>query len=117
MLRILILTVVLAATPPGISRSFKSQNQSDCPNVSVNCPDNDSTKPLKFMAKVTGGKRYGEVTYNWSVTKGTIETGQGTSTIEVDLKGEDCQGLTATVEIGGVEPNCTRNASCTVCIR
>ena len=117
MLRILILTVVLAATPPGLSRSFKSQNQSDCPNVSVNCPDNDSTKPLKFMAKVTGGKRYGEVTYNWSVTKGTIETGQGTATIGVDLKGEDCQDVTATVEVGGVDPNCKRDASCAVCIR
>src|SRR5436309_5346876 len=98
MLRILILTIALGAIPFEISASFKAQNP-DCPNISVNCPDNvDPTKPVKFQAKITGGKPRYELTYNWSVTKGTIETGQGTSTIEVDLKGEDYRGLTATVE-------------------
>ena len=115
MLRIVILTIVLAATPADVLHKRELQNP-DCAKVSITCPDEvDTTKPMKFTAKVTGGKRYGEVTYNWSVTKGTIKSGQGTATIEVDLEGQDCQGLTATVEVGGVEPDCTRNASCSVC--
>ena len=118
MLRILILTTVLAATPSDISRSFKFQIQSDCPNVSVNCPDNiESTKPTKFTARVVGGKPRSELSYGWSVTKGTIKSGQGTSTIEVELNGQDFQGLTATVEVNGFDPNCPRVASCAVCIR
>jgi hypothetical protein len=118
MLRILILTMVLAAIPSDIDRSFKSQNQSDCPNISVSCPDDiDSTKPVKFTAKVAGGKPHGELSYGWSVTKGTIKSGQGTSTIEVDLNGQDCQGLTVTVEVNGIDPNCTRVVSCAVCIQ
>src|SRR5713101_5769032 len=118
MLGILIVTMVLAAIPSEISPSFKSQNQSDCPNVSVICPDNiDSTKTIKFTARVAGGKPHGELSYGWSVTKGTIKSGQGTSTIEVDLNGQDCQGLTATVEVNGIDPNCTRVVSCSICIQ
>jgi hypothetical protein len=111
---LIFLTVALAAA----WHTGQTQNP-DCATVTVDCPDQiDSNKPIKFTAKVTGGKRYGEVTYNWGVTKGTISLGQGTATIEVDLKGEDCRGLVATVEAGGIEPkNCTRQASCAVCIR
>lgn len=114
MLRILILTIVLAATPSGVVHTLEAQNP-DCAKVSVTCPDEiDTTKPVKFKARVSGGKPRGELSYNWSVTKGTIETGQGTSTIEVDLKGEDYRGLTATVEVNGFDPACPRVASCSV---
>lgn len=117
MLRTLMLAMVLVAIPADVSRTFLPQNP-DCARVSVTCPDDlDLTKPLKFTAKVVGGKRYGEVSYNWTVSKGTIEMGQGTSTIEVNLNGEDCQGLTATVEVGGVDPSCRRDASCAVCTK
>lgn len=117
MIRILILIIILAATPAEIVHPQEIQNP-DCAKVSVTCPEElDLTTPLKFIAKVVGGKRYGEVTYNWTVSKGTISMGQGTSTIEVDLKGEDCRGLTATVEVGGTDPSCSHNASCSVCIR
>lgn len=111
--------LIFLATATAVAwHPVQSQNP-DCATVTVSCPDQvDSAKPLKFTAKVTGGKRYGEVTYNWTVTKGTIIFGQGTATIEVDLKGEDCRGLVATVEVGGTEPNnCNRLASCAVCIR
>ena len=117
MLRVLGLTILLVTVPGNVFRTFQSQNP-DCAKVSVTCPDElNLTKPLKFTAKVVGGKRYGEVTYNWTVSKGTITMGQGTATIEVDLKGEDCRGLTATVEVGGTDPSCSHAASCSVCIR
>ena len=116
--RIFILTIFLMANPSSTDRWFKSSNQSDCPTVSVTCPESDdSTKPMKFKANLAGGKAQRELSYNWSVTKGTIKSGQGTPTIEVDLNGQDCEGLTATVEINGYDPNCPRVASCTTCLR
>ncbi len=95
------------------------QNQiPDCPRVSVACPDaGPGGKTLiKFKASVIGGKPVSEVSYNWSVSKGTISFGQGTAVIEVDVTGIDLEGLTATVEVGGVDPNCNRAASCSLAI-
>ena len=116
--RIFILTIFLIANPSSTDCWFESSNQSDCPTISVTCPESDdSSKPMKFKANVVGGKTHGEVSYNWSITKGTIKNGQGTSTIEVDLSGRDCDGLTATVEIGGLDVDCPKVASCTVCTR
>src|SRR2546425_11482659 len=116
--RIFILTIFLIANPSVTDCWFKSSNQSDCPTVSVTCPESDDfTKPMKFKAKVVGRKTHGAVSYNWSITKGTIRNGQGTPVIEVDLNGQDCEGLTATVEINGYDPNCPRVASCTTCLR
>ena len=61
--------------------------------------------PMTFTANVTGGA---DVTYNWTVSAGTIASGQGTSSITVrhdtDMAG---QTVTATVDIGGLDPNAT----------
>ncbi len=53
-----------------------------------------------------------DVTYNWSVSAGTIESGQGTAMIKVST-GELADGMfvTATLEIGGLPPACTNTAS------
>jgi hypothetical protein len=56
-------------------------------------------------------------TYNWSVSAGTISSGQGTSVITVDTAGVGGQTVTATVELGGVDPACSRTASCTTSVR
>ena len=53
------------------------------------------------------------VTYNWSVSAGTITSGQGTSSITVDTDGLGGQTVTATVELGGLDPSCARTGSCT----
>ena len=123
MRRILLLTVFLMAIPSSSDCRFKFSNQSDCPTVSVTCPDSDSTKPVKFKAK-SSGREIARVAFvqlehyqgndqEW----GTIKNGQGTSTIELDLNGQDCDGLTATVEVGGLDADCPKVASCTVFIR
>jgi hypothetical protein len=90
----------------------------DCPRISVACPDAGpgGNTLIKFKASVIGGKPSSEVSYNWSVSKGTISQGQGTAVIGVDVTGVDLDGLTATVEIGGVDPNCNRAASCSMAI-
>src|SRR6266496_3987167 len=117
-MRRILLTVLLIAIPSSVDCWFRFSNRSDCPTISVACPDSvDSGKPVKFKVNVAGGKAQRELSYSWSVTKRTIKSGQGTATIEVDLNGQDCEGLTATVEINGYDPNCPRVASCTTCIR
>ncbi len=51
------------------------------------------------------------VTYNWTVSAGRIVEGQGTPNITVDTTGFGGQPVTATVELGGVAPECPRTAS------
>lgn len=114
---LLILTVLLLANISVLDWLVQAPKTFDCPTISITCPDAvESGKPLKFMAKVEGGKSKGETTYNWTVDKGKIKSGQGTPTIEVDLEGQDCK-VTATVEVNGFDPSCPRSASCTTCIR
>lgn len=87
-----------------------------CPTVSVSCPDSvDVGSPITFTANVSGGT--GSPTYNWSVSAGTISGGQGTSSITVDTAGMGGQTVTATVELGGLDPSCSKTASCTTSIK
>jgi K319-like protein len=89
-----------------------------CPTVSVSCPsDVDDGTPITFTASVNGGPAGLSPTYNWSVSAGTISSGQGTSTITVDTKGVGGQTVTATVELGGVDPACSRTASCSTSVK
>jgi hypothetical protein len=85
-----------------------------CPTVSVTCPtDVELGAPITFTASAGDGN----ITYNWSVSAGTISGGQGTSSITVDTAGLGGQTVTATVEIGGLDPSCSRTASCTAGIK
>ena len=87
-----------------------------CPAVSVSCPsDVELNQPITFTASVTGGETGATYTYNWSVSAGTISSGQGTSTITVDTTGvAGGTSVTATVNLGGADPSCTgTTASCT----
>jgi hypothetical protein len=86
-----------------------------CPTVSVSCPsDVDQGSPITYTASVSGDMN---VTYNWSVSAGTISGGQGTSSITVDTTGLGGQTVTATVELGGLDPSCSRTASCSTSIK
>ncbi len=87
-----------------------------CPTVSVSCPaDVQQGTPITFNASVTGPSGL-MPTYNWSVSSGTITSGQGTSSITVDTAGIGGQSVTATVELGGVAPECSRTASCSTSV-
>ena len=89
-----------------------------CPNISVSCPgDVEQGAPITFTASVSGGAPDLAPTYNWSVSAGTISSGQGTSTITVDTAGIGGQSVTATVDIGGVHESCTKSASCTTSVK
>src|SRR5215471_18332642 len=110
--RLLLILFLLAISL--LNRQVQDPNLA-CPVLKVTCPEVvESGKTIKFKASVTGGKSK-EISYNWTVDKGRIVFGQGTATIEVDLEGEDCKNVTATVELGGVDPSCSRAGQCTAC--
>jgi hypothetical protein len=86
-----------------------------CPTVSVSCPsDVDQGSPITYSASVSGDMT---VTYNGTVSAGTISSGQGTSSITVDTAGLGGQTVTATVDLGGLDPSCSRTASCSTQVR
>jgi hypothetical protein len=61
---------------------------------------------MTFTATVSGGSQ-DQVTYNWSVSEGSITSGQGTPSITVQAPSNEAGGnITATVELGGLDPNC-----------
>ena len=89
-----------------------------CPTVAVSCPgDVELGSPITFTASATSSDSSITPTYNWSVSAGTISGGQGTSSITVDTAGLGGQSVTATVDVGGFDPACSRSASCTTSVK
>jgi hypothetical protein len=88
-----------------------------CPNIIVSCPDKVRVgESVTFSANVSGGSPNIATVYNWTVSAGTIVSGEGTSTITVDTKGLGGQSIKATVLIPGYDAlNCS--ASCVVPIQ
>lgn len=78
-----------------------------CATVSVSGPSGITPpgETMTFTANVTAGTY--DPTYNWTVSAGSIESGQGTSSIVVrttpDMAGSS---VTATVDIGGAPADC-----------
>lgn len=86
-----------------------------CPTLKMTGPSDDviAGQSMYFTANVSGGDAKAYPTYNWSVSAGMISSGQGTPAITVDSTGLDGQAVTATVEIGGLAPQCSRTVSAT----
>lgn len=86
-----------------------------CPNVSVVCPTQVAVdQPLTFTSNVYGGTSTSAMTFNWTVSAGTIIEGQGTPTIKVDTTGLAGQTVRATLSMGGLPLECSD--SCAVSI-
>ncbi|HEY0371978.1 MAG TPA: hypothetical protein VGD79_08245 [Thermoanaerobaculia bacterium] len=88
-----------------------------CPEVKVSCPDSvQAGADLTFTADVSGGPSEVTPTFNWTVSAGSIKSGQGTSTIVVDTTGTGGQTITATVDVGGFARECSTSSSCTTSV-
>ena len=88
-----------------------------CPAVKVSCPDSVGVgADLTFTAEVSGGPSDITPTFNWTVSAGSIKSGQGTSTIVVDTTGTGGQTITATVDVGGFSRECSTSHSCTTSV-
>jgi hypothetical protein len=89
-----------------------------CPAPTASCPDAvDQGTPITFTV---GGKLDATPAisgYNWTVSAGTITSGQGTPSITVSTDNLAGQSVTATVELAGVDPSCPRTASCTTSVK
>jgi hypothetical protein len=85
-----------------------------CPTVNISCPTDQVTvgTPATVSVSLSGGDANVSPTYNWSVSAGTISGGQGTPSITIDTAGLGNVNITATVELGGLPPECQRTASC-----
>ncbi|HEY0380453.1 MAG TPA: hypothetical protein VGC87_26305 [Pyrinomonadaceae bacterium] len=85
-----------------------------CPNVSIYCPDTVSLgAPVTFSASLSGGYPANvSPVYNWTVSNGTVISGQGTASIQVDTTGLEGQTITANLSVEGYNQSCT--ATCTV---
>ena len=80
---------------------------SDC---FVSCPSEvEAGQPITFTASVSGETGGATTTYNWSVSAGTISSGQGTRPSQLIPRVSRWQSVTATVNIGGLDPSLQRN--------
>jgi len=99
--------------------SLSALHSQNCPtSIKVFAPTMDVAggKTFEFTAMVNGQPRDVSVTYNWSISSGTIVAGQGTTVITVEAGNND-DNCTATVEIGGLPKECRNTGSATVNIK
>ncbi len=79
--------------------------------------ENDVVTRVCYGAKAEEGAlcpRSGEPTYIWSISAGTIVSGQGTLSVLVNTKGiADGAEITATLTVGGIPVECSSLVSCT----
>lgn len=107
----LVTSMLYAASSNTLARCVDSYPL--CPTISISCPANQVTAgaPATVSVKLSGGDTNKPVTYNWTISSGTITSGQGTSTITIDTTGLN-DVVTATVEIIGLPSECDRTKSC-----
>jgi hypothetical protein len=86
----------------------------DCPQVTVACPGVivPVGVPITFSATVGGADPAVTYTFRWTVSAGTITSGQNTPSITVDTTGLGGMPVEATVEVGGFPEPCDKKASC-----
>ncbi len=81
----------------------------ECPTITITGPGG-TTNPGETMNFTLSG--LGSYTVNWSVSAGTIESGQGTASITVRAPADgSVSNITATAEVGGLDPNCNCTAT------
>lgn len=118
---LLVITAFLLLHGAYTSAQQRQQAQPRCPVTKVTCPDSVFVKDvLKFTADVRGGDQNVTPTFNWTVSAGSIESGQGTSTIQVSTSEVAADStVTATVDLGGFDRDCGYGsvaASCTTSV-
>jgi hypothetical protein len=109
-----------AKASAAINVSLEPCNTCDppCTTLNISCPQSvEEGQSVVFSVSISGGEPDMKPTYIWSITAGTIIKGQGTSSIEVDTTGLAGKLVIATVEVGGLSPECQRTAAGDVQIR
>jgi hypothetical protein len=87
-----------------------------CPAIEISCPTSVAIdQPLTFTSRYSGGVP-ANVTpvYNWTVSAGTIISGQGTDTIQVATTGLAGQTVRASLSMGGYNLECAADCAVTI---
>ncbi|MBL9019300.1 MAG: hypothetical protein JNL83_34250 [Myxococcales bacterium] len=85
--------------PPGDS------GEDPCPAIQIKAPDSvPQGSKARVTANLIGG--VGRPTFRWSLTAGSIVSGQGTATIQIDTTGLAGTGISASVDLGGLPREC-----------
>ena len=82
------------------------------PELPSTAQHRDFGAPVTFTANLSGGTANITPVYNWTVSAGTIISGQGTPSIQVDTTGLGGQPVTANLSVEGYNLTCPAN--CTV---
>jgi len=87
-----------------------------CPAIEIVCPTYTGVdQPLTFSSRLAGGvPANANPVYNWTVSAGSIISGQGSDTIKVDTTGLAGQTVRASLSVGGYNLDCA--ADCAVSI-
>jgi hypothetical protein len=108
--RVAVSLVILAAIIFGLQFFPTAADGADkCPSITVTGVAGEGASAL-FSANITS--LYDNLTYNWTVSAGTIENGQGS--LQISVAGADAGLVTATLEVGGIPAACPNTASSTV---
>ncbi len=101
-------------TPPA-----DQQPVDPCPQLNIKAPNQPVRDgvPIKISATLAGGDKKIAPMFDWSISAGVINAGQGTPTIEVDTTGAGVdRSIYATVLIGGFSPECVSSGSASVTV-
>ncbi|HEX6729949.1 MAG TPA: hypothetical protein VF074_08055 [Pyrinomonadaceae bacterium] len=89
-----------------------------CPKVTVVCPTEiEKRGQIEFVVKVRGGEPIAPTSYSWTTDAGTIVRGEHEGRMIVDISLQPLEKVTASVIIGGYDPSCISEASCTTKIK
>jgi hypothetical protein len=111
---ILSITIALLALASLSFKSNAARRACDCPTLTVSCADTvPAGNSTTFRAAVSNFSKDAKFSYTWTVSAGTILSGQGTPAIVVDTTGLGGQTVTATVEVKGLPDSCPLSSSCT----
>jgi hypothetical protein len=105
----------------GVSAQQSKNGNSLCPKISVTVSpevinDLATGNPLVFTAALENLPENSKIEYLWTVAAGRIISGQGTTSIGVDVEVLGNTNPTATVEIKGLPENCLNMVSQTPAI-
>ncbi len=91
---------------------FSFGQNPNCPEIKITGPDSvvRAGETMTFTANVSGVD-LNKIEYQWSVDKGTIIEGQGTSLINVSTQGLADRTVTAAIEIKGLASVCPNSES------
>jgi hypothetical protein len=119
--------------PSGLTEGI---DRPPCPTLFVMCPSYvvSGSSPITLSLDVSGAGEKGlkdnevivefkgsqskwDLSYNWDVSGGNMVGGQRARTVQIEstaAKQSDAVNVLATVEVGGMDPACSRTSSCSL---